>query len=196
MIETPDVEQQFRNVGDRLADIAVRPLLWAGITADQVTWIGLYGSFFVAVFLYQGLYPWATVMLLCLGACDWLDGQVARRTGCVSARGALLDATTDRVSDALPFVALMLSPSSRPILVWSSVAALLVNILIPYIKAKAESLGCTLHGALLPRAPRFILLLVGVAFGPPVLTAAVGLIAVFGAFTVYQRTTQAFRQLS
>lgn len=195
-MSSTDVEQRLRSVGDRVSGFFVRPLLAIGITADHLTLAGVAFSLWSGWCLYNGWTAAAGMSLLLLGACDWLDGQLARASGTAGPRGALLDSTTDRLSDAVPFIALMLSPHSPPPVVWLSVGALLVGILIPYIKARAESLGCKLHGALLPRAPRFILLLTGVFAGPLVLLVCLALIAVLGTVTIGQRLRQAFTQLA
>lgn len=190
-----DVEQRLRSVGDRVSGFFVRPLLVLGVSADGLTLSGVAISCCSGWCLYRGWMVGAVLFLLLLGACDWLDGQLARASGTIGPRGALLDSTTDRISDAVPFIALMLAPGSPPAIICLSVAALLVSILIPYIKARAESLGCKLHGAILPRAARFILLLIGIATGPIGLTFCLTLIAALGLVTVLQRMAQAYHQL-
>jgi cardiolipin synthase len=52
---------------------------------------------FFFVLLNDGHDLWATVLFIIAACTDWIDGQVARRTGTVSKVGQVLDPTIDRI---------------------------------------------------------------------------------------------------
>ncbi|MCO5313702.1 MAG: CDP-alcohol phosphatidyltransferase family protein [Microthrixaceae bacterium] len=149
-----------------------------GITADQVTFAGLFMSVAAAVTIGAGHLGWGVVLLALTGIPDTLDGAVAKASGTASQRGAFFDSTCDRVTDALLFggVAwyLMDNPAYHPRAAMLAFAALGSAMLPSYIRAKADALGLDAKGGLVERAERFILLGVGLVIEPllvPVLVA-------------------------
>jgi CDP-diacylglycerol--glycerol-3-phosphate 3-phosphatidyltransferase len=65
------------------------------------------------------------------------------------------------------------------------------GILVPYIRAKAESFGIECSGGIAERTERLIISLAAIGFDglgvPYILTAGMWLLAVLGTFTVAQR---------
>lgn len=57
-----------------------------------------------------GPFGWMIGLLLVAVATDWLDGQIARRTGSVSEWGKILDPTADKLAAAVVTLALVLRP--------------------------------------------------------------------------------------
>ena len=57
-----------------------------------------------------GPFGWMIGLLLAAVATDWLDGQIARRTGSVSEWGKILDPTADKLAAAAVTLALVLRP--------------------------------------------------------------------------------------
>lgn len=66
----------------------------------------------IAVLIYRGgpFGPMIALLLVAV-ATDWLDGQVARRTGTVSEWGKVLDPTADKLAAAAVTLALVLRPA-------------------------------------------------------------------------------------
>jgi CDP-diacylglycerol--glycerol-3-phosphate 3-phosphatidyltransferase len=68
---------------------------------------------------------------------------------------------------------------------------LLTGILVPYVRAKAESLGIECSGGLAERTERLIIALTAIGFEglgvPYVLAVGMWLLALLGIFTVIQR---------
>ncbi len=133
-------------------------------------------------------WPWiAAAWLILAGACDMLDGAVARLGNLRSGFGAVLDSTLDRLSDAALLGAVALHYAAAGNLPWTAIAllALTNSLLISYVKARAENLieDCSVGFWL--RGERVAFLLIGALAGH--VPAAVLLIAGPGFLTVLRR---------
>lgn len=134
------------------------------------------------------VWPWvAAAWLIAAGACDMLDGAVARLGNLRTAFGAVLDSTLDRASDAALLGAVALHYAAAGNVPWTAIAllALTNSLLISYIKARAENLieDCSVGFWL--RGERIAFLLIGALVGH--IPAAVALIAGPGFLTVLRR---------
>lgn len=137
---------------------------------------------------------WGVIVIGFFVMTDMLDGTMARLSGKESRLGAFLDSTLDRAADAAIFGAL----------VWAfrvedqntALAALMcltVGSLVPYARAKAESLGIEAKMGIAERSDRLVIGLTAtglVGLGLPlwVLTWALTLLAAAALVTVGQRT--------
>lgn len=142
-----------------------------------------------------GWWPtWAAVFLLLSGACDMLDGAVARVGRLATRSGAVLDSTVDRLSDAAIYIGCFLHFAllDRPNVTYQllAVVALCNAFLISYIKARAEDIieDCTVGYWL--RGERFAAMLIGCAVGH--VPAVLWQMSVSCGFTVWRRMTYAF----
>lgn len=172
----------------------VEALRSAGVSPNAVSVAGAALTLGGALLLALGT-AWPSLLLLVLGtAADTLDGELARRSGRESVFGAFLDSTLDRVGDAALFVGAALLASNRgegPFLL-ASLWALVASSLVPYTRAKAESLGRSAAVGLAPREARIAVVLAGLALTALLgdtrpLAIAVGLTAVLATGTVAQR---------
>jgi CDP-diacylglycerol--glycerol-3-phosphate 3-phosphatidyltransferase len=176
-----------------LAPIA-RALHRAGVSANAVTLAGLLLSL-VAAWLVASGQPALALAVLIVGAlADTLDGQIAKAAGGGTKLGAFLDSTFDRVSDAALAGAAVLYGAlhADPYLLWFALVALISGSLVPYIRAKAESLGQTASVGLAPREARMVLLVLGLAAwagfaDSQFLVMAFAAIALLSTATVIQR---------
>jgi CDP-diacylglycerol--glycerol-3-phosphate 3-phosphatidyltransferase len=104
-------------------------------------------------------------------AFDLLDGGIARATGTVSKRGALMDSVFDRVSELAVLIGLALYFGSGPDA--SQTAALLAmiamsgSVLVSYIRARAEGLGAKGTAGFLTRPERVVIVVVCLVLGYP-----------------------------
>ncbi|HLN04941.1 MAG TPA: CDP-alcohol phosphatidyltransferase family protein [Acidimicrobiales bacterium] len=172
-------------------------LVRMGVTANQVTVVGILLAGVTGVTIGLGRF-WIGVVLLTVGGLmDTLDGVVAKAAGTASKRGAFFDSVADRVADALIFggVAWYLASGRDPRLAVLPFAILGVSAVISYERAKAESLGYDAKGGLMERAERLILL--GVALVLHVILAPLlGLLLALSVFTAVQRFAKVWRQAS
>jgi phosphatidylglycerophosphate synthase len=122
---------------------------------------------------------------------DCVDGDLARLTGKMSRRGALLDSILDRWTDAALIIGLALSDLDR-----YGAAALLAltgSFLTSYARARAHSLGIDCPDGIGTRDVRMLILMAAALFDA--ITLGFVVVAVLGAMTSIQRTAQAFRWL-
>ena len=100
------------------------------------------------------------------GALDFLDGRVARSTGRTSASGAALDSILDRYVECALIVGLAWYYRHSWVLV-PCLLALTGSLLVPYVRARGESLGVRMADVgFMQRPERVLLLGVGTALSP------------------------------
>jgi CDP-diacylglycerol--glycerol-3-phosphate 3-phosphatidyltransferase len=135
-------------------------LVQHGVTADEVTAVGIVFAIATAVVIGLGYFYVAIIVLTVGGLMDALDGVVAKSAGAASVRGAFFDSVADRISDAFIFggVAWYLLERSDPKAAILPVAILGMSGIVSYTRAKAESLGLDGRGGLMERAERLIFL--------------------------------------
>ena len=197
-------------VPDRLAEGAragigplARVLAAMGISANAVTIAGGVLSVIGAGFLAAGMPLPALIVLLIGTLADTLDGQLAKASGGGTRLGAFLDSTVDRVADGALFVGAAAAGANlgQMLLLWSSLIALVASFLVPYVRAKAESLGVSASVGPAPREARIVIFLIGLAawafFDLVVLfVAAVLALALLSTITFVLRVVHVGRQLS
>ncbi len=197
-------------VPDRVAEGAragigpvARALAGMGISANAVTIAGGVLSVVGAGLLAAGM-PLAALLVLLIGTiADTLDGQIAKASGGGTRLGAFLDSTVDRVADGALFVGAAASGANlgQPVLLWSSLVALVASFLVPYVRAKAESLGVSASVGPAPREARIVIFLIGLAAWAlfdiqPLFVAAVLALALLSSITFALRVVYVGRQLS
>ncbi len=169
----------------------------AGITANQLTALGVLISAGAALAVAAG-HPLAGALLLGVSAIpDLLDGAVAKASGTSSPRGAFFDSVSDRVSDSMVLggVAWYLASAGGGHAALLPFAALAASNLVSYERARAESLGFAARGGLMERAERMILLGLGMAF-TALLVPALWLMLALTLVTAVHRFVMVWRQAS
>ena len=197
-------------VPDRVAEGAragigpvARALAGLGISANAVTLVGGVLSVIGAGLLAAGM-PLAALLVLLIGTlADTLDGQLAKAAGGGTRLGAFLDSTVDRVADGALFVGAAAAGANlgQPLLLWSALVALVAAFLVPYVRAKAESLGVTASVGPAPREARIVIFLIGLAAWAvfdveAIFVAAIFALAVLSTITFVLRVVHVGRQLS
>lgn len=190
----PMIQNRFRVPVTRLITPICRALIRVGVTPNTLTVIGSLGASISAIYFFsrEELFIGTLVTTLFVLS-DLFDGTMARLTNKEGTRwGALLDSTLDRVTDAAIsigiWIYLMEIESNSSYL---ALAVLFLGGLIPYIRAKAESLGITCSVGIAERTERLILLLVGSGLAGLGLAVALDLalwiLFILGLVTVAQR---------
>ena len=165
-----------------------------GITPNAVTWTGAIGVVIAALVLYpKGEFFVGTLIICVMALSDLFDGTMARISKAGSSKwGNFLDSTIDRVTDSAILVGLLiyLINQSDP-LTSVVVVTLVTGILVPYIRAKAESLCIECSGGIAERTERLIISLCAIGFDglgvPYVLAVGMWLLALLGLYTIIQR---------
>ena len=177
---------------------AINPIARAGLriglTPNAVTLIGAIGLISSALFLYpNGHLFGGTIAISIFALSDLFDGAMARisQTG-ASSWGGFLDSTIDRLTDSaiLIGVALYLI-SADDSLTAVVLGALVLGSLVPYIRAKAESMQIECSGGIAERTERLIIALTAIGFEglgvPYALAVGMWLLLGLAAVTVIQR---------
>ena len=165
-----------------------------GITPNAVTWTGAIGVVFCAMYFYpRGDFFVGTLIISVLALSDLFDGTMARISQSGSSKwGGFLDSTIDRITDSAILIGVTIFLINRDDPLASVVVVTLVTgMLVPYIRAKAESFGIECKGGIAERTERLIISLTAVGLDglevPYVLATGMWLLAVLGIFTVIQR---------
>jgi CDP-diacylglycerol--glycerol-3-phosphate 3-phosphatidyltransferase len=105
--------------------------------------------------------------------------------------GAIFDSTCDRITEIVWIGGICAfygtHTSYGPQGVYLCFAALSGSLMVSYVKARAEGAGIPCPGGILQRPERIIILAVAQLAGPVIMLWGLGLIAVVGYVTVFQR---------
>ena len=143
----------------------------------------------------KGFWFFAGLAIILSGLFDLFDGVVARKLGKVTALGSFLDSVSDRYSDLLFLLALLIYYLRKgdPDLVILTSMVSIGTVLIPYIRAKAESLHVPCNIGLMERAERIILLSIGTLF--QWMVPVLWILVILTHFTVLQRIYYVWKKL-
>jgi CDP-diacylglycerol--glycerol-3-phosphate 3-phosphatidyltransferase len=165
-----------------------------GITPNAVTWTGAVAVVAAALYFYpKGEFFIGTVIICVMALSDLFDGTMARISHKGSSKwGGFLDSTIDRITDSAILVGvsiyLITKDDSLAIVV---MVTLVTGVLVPYIRAKAESFGIECSGGIAERTERLIISLTAIGFAglgvPYILAIGMWVLAVLGTYTVVQR---------
>jgi CDP-diacylglycerol--glycerol-3-phosphate 3-phosphatidyltransferase len=172
-----------------------RTLLRWGVTPNGVTVLGAAGSVVSALYFFpRGDFFVGTLVVSVFVLSDLFDGTMARISEKGTTRwGALIDSTLDRITDAAICAGIMVYAydEGESYIALLALFALVSGALIPYIRAKAESLGIDCSVGFAERAERLIILLVGTGFYGLGLQIAMPLslmiVGIAGVITIAQR---------
>jgi CDP-diacylglycerol--glycerol-3-phosphate 3-phosphatidyltransferase len=165
-----------------------------GILPNTMTIIGLAGHTIGAFFLYQGKMVVGGFILLALAPIDALDGTMARLRGESSKFGAFVDSVTDRYSELVIFLALLVFYAQQAqwlncIVVYMAAAG---SVLVSYVRSRAEALGYEAKIGILTRMERYIVLLPSMILGVPMV--GLWIVAIMANVTAFQRIIYVRRQ--
>lgn len=186
------------------SDFVFRPFTWffgsLGLSPNLITVLGLAVAIASGYFLSVGKVPLAAALFTLSGILDIVDGYVAKKLDRITPFGSFLDSFSDRLSDAAVFLGLAVYYLERSEGIYAGLAlvALVTSFLISYARARAESLGVQCKAGLMARAPRFILLLIGLYFNglsPWVLRVVLWVLAVALLETLIERLVEVWRAL-
>jgi CDP-diacylglycerol--glycerol-3-phosphate 3-phosphatidyltransferase len=171
-----------------------RGALAIGLTPNAVTFIGAIGLVTSALYFYpKGDFFIGTLVISFFALSDLFDGAMARisHKG-ASAWGGFLDSTIDRITDSAILVGLTLYlvDADDP-LTAVVIGALVFGSLVPYIRAKAESMQISCSGGIAERTERLIISLTAIGLEglgvPFALAIGIWLLLILAVVTVIQR---------
>ena len=184
------VRQIFSFVLTPLAEYIVK----IGIHPNVLTFSGLVGNMIGAYFLSQGNFLWGGIIILVMGPIDALDGATARAKGLISPWGAFVDSTSDRWSESVIMLGLLVhyattNAAQSTVLV---LLALVGSLMVSYTRARAEALGFKANVGVMTRLERYLVLAPALLFNHPEI--ALWIIAPLANITAVQRVLHVRKQ--
>lgn len=168
------------------------------LTPTMVTVLGLLVTIGGGILIASGRYVAGAVTAGIGSLLDALDGSLARMQGSASIKGAFIDTVSDRFGEIAVLAGLAFSLRDDETGLMLCVFALAASLLIPYVRAKAESWGAEGRGGWMGRAERVLLVIIAIGLdglGLPVLLPLLWIFVVLTTFTVMQRIRNTWRQL-
>ena len=181
---------------DRRLEPVVRVLARLGVRPNQITVAGTLICLTGAGFVLADRLVLGGAVWLAGSALDLIDGALARHQDKVTAAGAFLDSTFDRITEGALFVAIAyhFAQGGDALAAALTVVALLGALLVSYTRARAEALGANCKVGIVTRAERVLLLGLGLCFG--LIEPAIYLLVALSAITVTQRVHHSLRELA
>jgi CDP-diacylglycerol--glycerol-3-phosphate 3-phosphatidyltransferase len=184
------VRQIFSFVLTPLAEYIVK----IGIHPNVLTFSGLVGNMIGAYFLSQGNFLWGGIIILVMGPIDALDGATARAKGVITPWGAFVDSTSDRWSESVIMLGLLVhyattNAAQSTVLV---LLALVGSLMVSYTRARAEALGFKANVGFMTRLERYLVLAPALLFNHPEI--ALWIIAPLANITAVQRILHVRKQ--
>lgn len=158
------ISERAREVTQGLLSDIAEIVARTGLTPSMLSWLGFVISSLTAWVLLRGAFVVGGVLVLIASLFDALDGSLARATGRVSAFGAFLDSTLDRLSEAVLYLGLLMffagRPDSQPqiILIYLAITS---SLMVSYTRARAEGVGYDCKVGLFTRFERVMVLSLG-----------------------------------
>ena len=172
-----DVFEKYRiSLRSVLDSFLVNPILFLllklKLTPNAVTFLGFLICCISAYFISSGSFLVGGLLVLFSGFMDIFDGALARKMELITDRGAFLDSTFDRLSEAIVLIGLIyfFSTSNETNLVLLTSLSLVFSILISYLRARIEGLGYNSKGGFFTRPERVLVVSLGLIFFSPELT--------------------------
>ena len=165
-----------------------------GLTPNTMTILGLIGNIIGAYFLARGDMLIGGILILLMGPVDALDGTMARLRGQTTQFGAFVDSVSDRYSELVIFLGLLVFYLQRQDWVTAVVVYLAAagSVLVSYVRARGQSLGYDTKVGILTRAERYMVLGPALILNLPWLAAWI--IAILANLTAFQRILDVRRQ--
>ena len=130
------------------------------ITPNAITIIGFLGICAAAWLALERQWVVSSLVFIVSGLVDSLDGLVARHQGRVTAFGAFLDSTLDRLAEGVIIgaIGITLAQDDLDFALAMCFVALTASFLVSYARARAEGLGIPgSSGGLMGRPERLVL---------------------------------------
>lgn len=172
------MRKETKDKGRRILRPVVRVFANFGISPSAVTLAAIPLSAGAAFFFARGFFLWAGIVTGLVGLCDTIDGELSRFTGKISSRGAILDSTTDRLSEGIIFIGISWYYFRiNPIFVLITLLAMLFSFMVSYVRARAEGTGRDCQVGFFERPVRVVVLMVSaIVLGKRYLPIGVALI--------------------
>lgn len=190
----PMISSALKPAVTRVIEPVARLALRIGLTPNAITLLGAVGVLASAGYFYpKEKYFVGTLFIVFFALSDLFDGTMARISQSGSSKwGGFLDSTIDRITDSAITVAVLVPLiQDDDKLSYLAIITLVTGLLIPYIRAKAESFSIECSVGVAERTERLIIILTAIGLEglhvPFALAIGFWLLAILGIVTVFQR---------
>jgi len=190
----PMISSVLKPAVTRLIEPVARLALRAGLTPNMITLLGAIGVLLSAGYFYpREDYFVGTLFISFFALSDLFDGTMARFSQQGASKwGGFLDSTLDRVTDSAITISIVIPLIKADDRVsYLGLVTLVTGLLIPYIRAKAESFSIPCSVGIAERTERLVIMLTAIGFEglnvPYALAIGLWLLAILGVITVIQR---------
>ena len=160
------LERYFKNIAESFAIPFIKICIYLKIKPNFLSVLGLIAVAIGAWNIYIENITVGLVILFLGSAIDGLDGPLARYTKQSTDYGDFLDSTVDRIAEMFIWGVFCLKFANNNYEIMLVFAILTASFLIPYTRAKAESMNLHMDVGLTPRPERVIFAILYMAFEP------------------------------
>lgn len=191
----PAFQARVRRLSMRL----MRPIARSRISPNMLTILGLLLNAVTAVTIGGGYLFASGVLLLAASVFDMADGALARAKNAMSLFGDFLDATLDRLAEAVVGLGLVwhFLAQHDSIGAGLSYAFILGSVMVSYARARAEVLNLDCEVGFMARPERIIILALGLILAQATrevaLTVILAVLCLSTYYTVAQRIVHVYR---
>ena len=187
------LEKHFKKYAEIFAIPFVNICLFLKVKPNQLSFFGLLLVIIGALSVFYE-YTISGIILLFIGsALDGLDGPLARKLNNTSKHGAFIDSTVDRVGEMFIWSIFAIKFTRNDIEVFIVFTILTASFLIPYARAKAESMNIYNKTGITPRPERVLFAIFYMSIFPGSIYLYIFSLLVW--FTVYQRISIIYREI-
>ncbi|MBI5966673.1 MAG: CDP-alcohol phosphatidyltransferase family protein [Deltaproteobacteria bacterium] len=167
-----------------------------GLRPNSLTFIGLGLNGLASWALAEGEWLQGSGLIILAGFFDILDGAVARNCKEASSFGSFLDSVVDRYSDLSLLVGLLIFYSRQGNVLYQVLVglSLMGTALVPYTRAKAETLIPQCNVGIMERPERILLIFLGAAI-VSIMPIVIWVLAIGTNLTVIHRVLYTYRQM-
>lgn len=189
---------EFRkNLSRQSTKPVVQLLSKTRIKPNTLTWLGLVLTAFTAGVIASHRLLIGGILVIVSGLFDMLDGALARSNGQSSLFGAFFDSCSDRASEAILFMGVLIHVGVDNIITIILIfLAMIGSFLTSYMRSRAEALDIECQVGLFTRTERVIILALGLVVANYITIAlpiALLIIAVLAFVTVGQRAVHVWK---
>jgi len=157
------LEKYFKNTAEKIAYPFVRICIFFKIKPNTLSFIGLFIVIAGSILVYNDIKEIGLLTLFIGTAIDGLDGPLARVSNQSSDFGGLVDSSVDRIAEMFIWCTFCIKFTTTNMEIMMVFAILTGSFLIPYTRAKAESMHIYENVGITPRPERIIFVLVYMA---------------------------------
>ena len=187
------LEKYFKNFSEKVAIPFIKICIFLKIKPNMLSVAGLIviviGSYYFLI-----LNKTYGIFYIFLGsAIDGLDGPLARSNNMITKKGALLDSFIDRISELFIWSVVAIKFTTTDFELFIVLSVITFSNLIPYLRARGESLGIDNKVGIAARPERVIFAVLYMLFDLPFYY--IYIFTVLLLITVYQRFNILYKNL-